>query len=212
MTHPHSPNAEGPEPQRRPEDGLLAVHEVEGLQLHAGRNLFQLAALVCFACIGAAAGWFLIDDRPDIAALVGAVLGAIAGTFLSGLILMNRRPPPTLMTAAEFVRTYKRLKRRAAIAALGGVVGILGLGVILRTFGNDESDLAWVVCLAWILSTVALLTYANGLAGKLREWKCPSCGKTLARVDAPCRHCGFSLDVGTEQAIELPEQPRQFRV
>jgi len=53
----------------------------EGLQLHARRNLFQLTVLVVVASVGAVIGCSMTDDRPDLAALVGGVVGMVAGTI-----------------------------------------------------------------------------------------------------------------------------------
>ncbi len=51
---------------------LLVEADREGLQLGLGQNLFQLASLVVCAAIGATTGWFMTDDRPDLAAWLGA--------------------------------------------------------------------------------------------------------------------------------------------
>ena len=65
----------------------------EGLQLHFARNLIQFAAVFVFAAVGSVIGWFLTDDRPDLAALAGGAVGMIVATFISGFVLMFFPPP-----------------------------------------------------------------------------------------------------------------------
>ncbi|PHS14836.1 MAG: hypothetical protein COA78_05490 [Blastopirellula sp.] len=64
------------------------ISEREGLQLDRKRNYFQLSAVILLAVIGATIGWFLADERPDIVALIGGVVGVVLGTFVSGLVIM----------------------------------------------------------------------------------------------------------------------------
>lgn len=184
-----------------PEDTKFVVSEQEGLQLHRGRNLFQLAALLILAAIGAIVGWFLSEDRPDLAALVGGVLGMIVGTFLSGFLLMFLPPAATTMTLAKFQRKYRGTKRRLIISSIAFAVFLLTLPIIISRFGHDDSDLAWCMCLTWIASTAGLCFYTKILASRVRELKCPACGRLLGRVRSSCSHCGLSLTPGSKAAI-----------
>lgn len=188
-------------------DASFVVPEQEGLQLHRNRNLFQLASLLIFAAIGATIGWFLTDDRPDIAALVGGVLGMIAGTFLSGFVLMLMPAPTIKITAHEFGRKHRALKRHLIVASIAFAVFLFGLPFIISRFGHDDSDLAWVVCLMWIVLTVGLCAYTKGLALRVRECKCPACGETFSRIGSHCSQCGFSIAPDGEKAIEQLREP-----
>ena len=43
-------------------------------------GVIGLVSLLVFMVIGAGIGFFMVDDRPDLAALIGAVAGMILGT------------------------------------------------------------------------------------------------------------------------------------
>lgn len=188
-------------------DVSFVVPEREGLQLHRSRNLFQLVSLLSVAAIGATIGWFLTDDRPDIAALVGGVLGMILGTFLSGFILMLMPAPTIKITAHEFGRKHRAWKRHLMVTSIAFAVFLFGLPFIISRFGHDDSDLAWVVCLMWMALTVGLCTYTKGLALRIRDCKCPACGATFGRIGSHCSQCGLSTVPEGGKAIEQLREP-----
>ena len=150
------------------DDGSLVVFEQEGLQLHYGRNLFQLIALLLFAVIGATIGWFQTEDWPAIAALIGGVLGMITGTFLSGLILMLVGPPKVVVTADEYAEKRRVMKRRFIFALLANVIFLCSYPFVL--FGDFDSDLAVAVSVLWPALGVGLCVYAKGLASHMRTY------------------------------------------
>jgi hypothetical protein len=150
---------------------LLVEADREGLQLGLGQNLFQLASLVVCAAIGATTGWFMTDDRPDLAALAGSVLGMMAGTFLSGFALMLIPSSTVSVSLHEFQKTQSKLNRRLVAAAVAFAASMLAFPLVLWRFGHDESDLAWCMCLFWLCLTTGLCAYSKGLAYRVRVRK-----------------------------------------
>ena len=183
-------------------DTSFVVPEEEGVQLHPRRNLFQLASLLVFAAIGATIGWFLTDNRPDLAALVGGVLGMIVGTFLSGFVLMLMPAPTITITPQAFGRKRLALKRRLKIATIAFAVCVLSSPLIISKFGHEDSDFSWGICLFWGCLTAGLCAYTKGLALSLRECKCPACGKPFGRLGSACGNCGFQIAPNCAKAIE----------
>jgi hypothetical protein len=181
------------------ENARYAVSGAEGLQLHANRNLFQLTALIVVASIGAVIGWSMTDDRPDLAALVGGILGMIVGTFLSGFVLMLIPPPAVSVTLTDFARKYRAMKRRWVVSSVGYAAGLLGLPFMISCFRYDGSDVAWCIGLAWIVATFGLCAYRRMLGYRIRELRCPACSERFGRIGSPCSHCGLMpFDVGNE--------------
>lgn len=143
---------------------LLVEEDREGLQFGRAQNLFQLASLVVCAAVGAMTGWFMTDDRPDLAALAGGVLGVMAGTFLSGFALMLIPWATTSVSLHEFQKTQSKLNRRLVAVAIASAATVLALPWVLWRFGHDDSDLAWCMCLFWLCLTAGLCAYSKGLA------------------------------------------------
>ncbi|MCA9193335.1 MAG: hypothetical protein KDB03_16300 [Planctomycetales bacterium] len=149
----------------------FVVPKSEGLQLHLNHNLFQLVSLLIVASTGATIGWCVTDDRPDIALLVGGVLGAIVGTFLSGIYLMLMPSPTIRITAQEVGRKHRELKRRLIVTSVVFAFFSLGIPLVISSFGHDDSVFAWVVCLVWLVLTVGLCVYTKCLAFRMRGFK-----------------------------------------
>lgn len=184
-----------------------AVSDAEGLQLHAKRNLFQLTALVFVASVGALIGWSMTDNRQDLAALVGGLLGMVVGTLLSGFILLLVPPPFVSVTLSEFGRRCRAIKRHLIVSGVVFVTCILGLPFVISRFGHDDSDLAWCICLTWIVATVGLCAYTKTLAHRIRELKCLACGERFGRIGSPCSHCGLSPFRDSDQTSEPSGEP-----
>jgi hypothetical protein len=172
----------------------------EGNQFQLGRNLFQAGAVLLFAAVGAIVGYFATNDRPDMAALFGGVLGMTVGTFLSGFVLMLRPPPPAMLTLAEIQQEYRRSKRRLTIAAIALAAFLLTMPLVIWRFADADSDLSVPVCVFWIVATCGLCVYVRGLSHECRTWTCPNCGKPLEDEPSRCVHCGLSIDNITDQS------------
>jgi len=184
-----------------------ALPDAEGLQLHAKRNLFQLTALVVVASVGAVIGWSMTDNRPDLAALVGGVVGMVVGTFLSGFVLLLVPPPSVSVTLSEFGRRCRAMKRRLVVSGVAFAVCILGLPFVISRFGHDDSDLALCICLTWIVATVGLCPYTKMVAHRIRELKCPACGERFVQIGSPCSHCGLSPFRDGDETSEPSGEP-----
>lgn len=143
---------------------LLLEADREGLQLGRAQNLFQLASLVGCAAVGAMTGWSMTNDRPDLAALAGSVLGVMAGTFLSGFALMLIPSSTTSVSPHEFQKTQSKLNRRLVAVVIASAATALALPWVLWRFGHDDSDFAWCMCLFWLCLTTGLCAYSKGLA------------------------------------------------
>ena len=189
------------------DEATFVVCESDGLQLHLDRNLFQLVAVLLFMAIGAAVGAFLAKDFPGMGALAGAVVGMIAGTFLSGFILMVL-PPPAVTVTLHQIRCRRRQLRRRYVACLV-VFAALALTLVLSAlivwlFGIARQPFGGLL---FLLGVGAFLGMRFGVAivylYPLRKWKCPRCGKRFGNEwSTSCAHCGLSMRVESEEIIE----------
>ncbi len=187
-------------PTAASDDDTFVVEEREGLQLHSKRNVLQLGAVLASVAVGAIIGYFLTDERPDLAALAGGVVGMLFGAFVSGFILMHLPTPTVTMTLGEIRHKRHRLKRRVIIAAIAFGLLILSLPLIISRFGHDDSTFAWTMCLVWIGATLGSYFYASLLAYRLHEWQCPLCSKPFGKRSTSCDSCGLSLNPESEKA------------
>jgi hypothetical protein len=119
-------------------------------------NTLAVGALAAVA--GAMVGFRSVDERSDLAAIVGAFLGFVAGIFLAGLAIMFRPAPKISVEIAIAKRKNleRRLWRLLVIWVLTFVSGPL---IILPWFGNDEWAWAFVLCILWLCVTVGLCAY-----------------------------------------------------
>jgi hypothetical protein len=182
----------------------------EGLQLHAGRNFFQLFSLLFFAVAGAVMGWFATDDRPDIAALIGGILGMIVGTFLSGFILMRVPAPGATTTVSEFRRLHQKLRRRLIVALVAFCACTIGLSFTVPLANADD----WTSALPFVdLGLfVGLCCYARMLAHRIRERsarhvKSRTAGLAHVAVAADCRSTRLPFRLYKHQGALLRANP-----
>lgn len=129
-----------------------------GLDLDRRRNYLQLAAGALAAVGGAVIGFRTADERSDIAAIVGAFLGFVAGIFLAGLAIMFRPAPKISVEVAITKRKNieRRLWRLLVVWVLTFVSGPL---IIFPSFGHDDRPWAVVVCILWMCATTGLCAY-----------------------------------------------------
>ncbi len=164
------PNSEAAGNERR----FACVDHGDGtLTTSPRRNLVQALAVLVFIAVGAVIGSLLVDDRPDLAALVGAVIGMVLGTFGSGFILMLLPPPRINLTQLQIQRKYAACRRRLWISRVVATLMLIGVPIVIGKFGHDPSDFAWLICLGWPAVTVGICVYAKGLAQRLKAWRCP---------------------------------------
>src|SRR5262245_10738611 len=91
-TQSYSPEARGAHENSEMAEQRFPVEFDGGLDRDRRRNMYQGMSVIVFMGIGATFGYLQVADRPDIAALAGAVVGKVVGTFLSGIVMM-RIPP-----------------------------------------------------------------------------------------------------------------------
>ena len=175
------------------EEYTYVEHGDGALDSSLRRNVAQALTVVAFMIVGAGIGFFMVDDRPEFAALGCAVLGMIAGTFLSGFVLMLLPTRRIKVTRVEIQREYAAWSRRLWISGITGMLMLLCLPLVLGLFGHDSSVLSWLFCLGWILGMIRLSTYYRGLALRMREWRCPRCNAALGAVRPVCAQCGFPM-------------------
>ncbi len=179
---------------REERERFTFVDHVDGiLNSSPRRNLAQALTVLLFMGVGAEIGFFVVNDRPDLAALVGAILGMIAGTFLSGFVIMLLPPHRIQLTRSQIQRKYIACRKRFWIAGTVAVLMLVALPFVIGKFARESTDLAWLLCMGWPLATVAACVYAKGLAQRLRELRCPQCSVPLRIFWKTCPQCGFPL-------------------
>lgn len=174
-----------------------ADHRDFALVTSSRQNLVQAMVVLLFMVVGAGVGYFTVDDRPDLAAIAGAVVGMSLGTFLSGSILMLWPSPRIKLTGLQIQRKYAASRRRLWMSGVAGIFMLICLPMVIGIFGHDSSDLAWLICLGWPLVTVGLCVYAKSVAHRLKEWRCPRCNAPLGVVGTACPQCGFLMSAST---------------
>lgn len=165
MTQPHLADW----PDSKADTTRYEISDAEGLQRHPTRNLFQLAALLIVAAVGAVIGWSMTDDRPEIAACVGGVIRMVIGTLVSGFVLLLFPPPSLSLTRREFGNRCLAMKRRLILSVIAFTLTCVGFPFVISRFGHDSSNFAWCICLTWIATTVGLCAYTKMLAHRIRE-------------------------------------------
>lgn len=171
----------------------FADHADGTLTTSPRRNLLQALAVLVFMAIGAGGGYFTVEDRPDLAALVGAVLGMLAGAFVSGFVIMLLPPVMIQLSRREIQRKYVACRRRWSISLAIALLLFVSLPFVIGKFEHEDSDIAWLLCLGWALATGGAGVYTKGLSHRLKEWPCPQCAKPLGRFRKTCPQCGFPL-------------------
>jgi hypothetical protein len=164
------------------------LSDAEGLQLHAGRNLWQAASLVLFAIVGVAVGSSLKFPRPELAALAGGVIGAVVGTFLSGLVLMLVPPQAAKVSLAEVQAIYRSRMRRMYLS-FAVAIAIIAVVAALVKFGPRGNAFEW-----FFFAALPFILYANQLGFQLKNWKCPNCGQRFAEAWTVCKRCGLEVE------------------
>ncbi len=92
----------------------------------------------------------------------------MAGTFLSGFVLMLMPSSTVSVSLHEFQKTQSKLNRRLVAVAVAFAASVLAFPLVLWRFGHDDSDLAWCMCLFWLCLTTGLCAYSKGLAYRVR--------------------------------------------
>ena len=139
----------------------------EGLDLNLRRNAIQATTSASCSLIGGCLGPSLVTEGRIIAALFGAFVGLVIGTFVSGFILMMRRPGEISIQEARAKHEKIRRKQMSAILVL--VLLVLVGPFVVSVFGHDDQPIAWLICFAWIMATVGACIYARGLAVESRR-------------------------------------------
>lgn len=181
-------------------DEVLSIddHADGVLTLSLRHNLVQGLAVIAFMGVGALIGFLTVKQRPDIAALIGAFLGMVVGTFLSGFLIMLLPPPKIRVTRRQIQRKYAQARKRLWITVTVALLLTISLPWIIGKFGHQQSNVAGLVFLGWPLATVAAWLYARGIALRLREWPCPRCGEPLGKLRKSCPQCDFLLLPSTD--------------
>jgi hypothetical protein len=158
--------------------------------------------VIAFAIVGGLVGASLTDDRPNLAALAGGFIGAVAGTFLSGFILMlydyRYWPNPFRIPAVSMSGTQHLNCQRARVAqwtACGVLLFMLSVPFCL--IANLPQGMIYSGATTMGLTILAAL---------LLRPRCPFCEHTLSltwkglRLGRFCSHCGkeFSAPMNRE--------------
>lgn len=183
---PHDSNIKS-----EPRTGI--VSETEGLQLHRRRNFFQLLWLIVFSGVGAMIGHSMTNNRPDLAAILGGLVGAVFGTFVSGLCLMFVPPPLVVTTLDECRDRYLRVRQRVRVAVVAATIGLCGIPLVIRHAGQEDSVIAWSICMVWSGVTLALSFYTRLLWHRILTWKCPVCMHRIFPSSGICSNCGVRM-------------------
>jgi len=178
-----------------PIEPRFAFDTQHGLQLQRGRNLVQAAVVLAFAVAGAILGFLATDDHPEIAAIGCAVLGMAVGTLLSGVALLFIPPPPAMLTLGEIEQRYRRLNRRWQIDVVAFLALIAGGPFLVPLLEAKGGAWGFIAILAYICTLVGLCASAKALGFRLRDWKCPHCGRLVSE-------CRFRHSVSGETADE----------
>ena len=146
-----------------PNELTVTVPDVqEGLDLNRRRNTLQATAAIVCALIGGSLGPSLVTEGRFLAAICGAFIGLVIGTFIAGFVLMLW-PPEEIPIHAALIK-YGRIRRKRIGATITWLTLILACPFVLSVFGHDDRPIAWLICFTWIIVTVGACSYARGLA------------------------------------------------
>ncbi len=145
-----------------------SVHFVEGLQPGLRRNLLQGMVVLASMGAGAIIGYVMMDDWREPAAIVGAVLGMMGGTFVSGLVLMLLPPRKTVFNRDEAEYLLARTAGRTKIAWTIGIVLLLAMPAILF-LAHISHPLAFITCLLYPLLAPAYCLYPVSLSERRKQ-------------------------------------------
>lgn len=183
-------------------DQQTLASEPEGLQLDFKRNLFQGGAALVFAIAGGFIGAMLTDDRPDWAAFAGGLVGAIAGTFLGGFILLlydyRYSPNPLRIPAVPMSGTQHLNYQRGRVGQLVAYGMLLFmLSILICLIANFLTGMIYLGASTMALTLIVAFHFRP---------RCPFCQHTLSltwkglRLGRFCSHCGteFSAQLNRE--------------
>ncbi len=141
----------------------------EGLDLDPRSNAAQATTALICAAAGACIGISLVKQDHWIAALAGAFVGLVAGTFAVGFVLMVwPRPPIEIDQArAKFELAYKRFVRMRRVAVVG--VLLMFTGPIL--LGKIDATWAFVSAVCLFFGGLGLRAYTLGIKDELEAYR-----------------------------------------
>jgi hypothetical protein len=128
-----------------------------GLDLDRRRNYMQLIAGVLAAVGGAVVGFSSVDERSDLAAIVGAFLGFVAGIFLAGFVLMFRPLPKISVEVA--ISKHRNLQRRSWYWAATWALTFASGALALPWLANDDRPWAFVICIVRLCTVTGLCAF-----------------------------------------------------
>jgi drug/metabolite transporter (DMT)-like permease len=141
----------------------------DGIDLNRRRNYMQLAAGASVAVGGAVLGFCNADERSDLAAIAGALLGFVAGIFLAGLAIMFR-PAPKISVEAAVVKRKNLERRLWRLLVVWVLTFMCGPLIILPCFGHDDRPWAFVLCIAWFCTVTGLCAYLKMKKAALEQF------------------------------------------
>ncbi len=145
-----------------------SVHFVEGLQPGLRRNLLQGMVVLASMGAGAIVGYGMMDDWREPAAIVGAVLGMMGGTSVSGLVLMLLPPREIVLSRDEAEYLLARTAGRIKVAWTIGIVLLLAMPAI-GFLAHVSHPLAFVTCLLYPLLAPAYCLYPLSLNERRKQ-------------------------------------------
>lgn len=170
----------------------------EGLNLRLRDNLLQAMVMLGGVAAGAVIGYNASTEFPWVGAAYGALIGAIGGAFVSGLLLLCLARRRNLVTLREFLELQSRAKRRLSFAITAFIAVVVAFPLIMMVFGHDDSPWAFILCVLWAMLFVGLCAYTKGTAasGQL-QLRCPKCGRSVPVGCDPasrrCNQCDFGF-------------------
>lgn len=145
------------------DSGEILVKDLAGgLDLDRRRNYAQLIAGLVGSAVGAAMGFTSVVEDAGLAALAGAVVGFVGGTFIAGLALMFRSA--ARITVREATAKHQRLRRHLWYCFAAWLLVFASLPLVLR-FAHD------VVVIGWLCAATGLCAYVRTRKADLDQFE-----------------------------------------
>jgi hypothetical protein len=166
------------------------------LDLRSAPNLFQASAIGLLSCVGAIVGYRAVDVGQWIAAAVGAIVGLIVATFISGLILMfmASQAVPTI-TIDQWMAKFHAWRRRLRLTTS---VCLCWIGIGFAWYYLKLPTSTWLIA-SWSVLMVVFYVVPHYYVRCLRLCRCPNCDElfgyrgAFARYPHRCRSCDFTI-------------------